>query len=816
MSGLLLAELFSYFPLLTSSLICLLLALDLIFKKGNLLPISILVVGGIGFIFPSFTTLSIHSEDLGVYADRGAIRVIAQVSAAPQHYPNRVRLEMAGIKRLTSNGEQPIHGLFRLTILKPETYLAYGDQVEMIVPLRRFRQFENPGSFLFADYLERQGLVGQVTLQDERGIKIIQAGRNDFLRGVYRYRDAIRKKILAELHAPVAPILLAMVIGESGFLTDDIRDVFTASGAIHILSISGSHLAMISFFVFGLFRWLLLRLPAPLLLRLSLFKIPSQWAALVTALAVTFYALLSGMAVATERSLIMILVYLFAIWIGRANDIKIALALAAIIILVRQPQAIFDISFQLSFAAVLFIVLMIDWYRDSQPTDPNEITALQKYMTRPIGLLLLTSIAATIGTAPLTLYHFHQWSWVGIIANLVIVPLTGFIVLPLELMASVFSPFLDLFPLATLHDGIGSFYFKTAAFFANFSGADFHFASPNVFLVGLFYILLPLLFIKRMSHGWIGITLATFFIVFLGWGSFRLPPKYLRVTFLDVGQGDGAFIEFPEGSTMLVDAGSGKFFDVGKAVIAPFLWEKKVRTIDYLIGTHPQEDHMGGFSFLVQNFKIGHVLTNGMEVPHSFYRTFLEALRNRGITPLRVSRATPPIIVDGCQIVFLNPNEEPAPFETNLNNHSIVFRLSCPTLSEASFLFTGDIENEAMDTLINEKVLLSADILKVPHHGSRSSLDIDFLKHVSPGVAIFSAGKQNRYGHPHPKALAAYEQLGAAIYRTDQDGAITVTLNPRGFDLKSFREFWLKKVRLSRLWEGEELSNLRKALETTP
>jgi competence protein ComEC len=792
------------------------LVLDLIFKKDDLLPILVLVAAGIGFIFPPLTTFSIHSEDLSVYADQGAIRLIAEVVRPPQHDPNRVRLEMGGIKRLTGSGEQPIHGSFRVTILQPETSLAYGDRVEMTVQLRRFRQFENPGSFLFADYLERQGLVGQVTLQDERAIKITQTGQNTFLRGIYRYRDAIRKKILADLHTPVAPILLAMVIGESGFLTDDIRDIFTASGTVHILSISGSHLTMISFFVFGLSRWFLLRLPASLLLRLSLFKIPSQWAALITAMAVTFYALLSGMAVATERSLIMIVVYLFAIWIGRANDIKIALSLAATFILVRQPQAIFDISFQLSFAAILFIILTIDWYRDRQQTDPNEHKTLEKYITRPVGLLLMTSIAATLGTAPLTLYHFHQLSWVGVIANLTIVPLTGFIVLPLGLTASVFSPLLNAFPLATLHDGIGSFYFKVTAFFANLPGADVHFASPSLFLVALFYAVLPLLFIKRVSRLWIGATIAAFFIVFLGWGSFRLFPKNLRVTFLDVGQGDGALIEFPRGSTMLVDAGSGQRFDIGKTVIAPFLWEKKIRAIDYLIGTHPQEDHMGGFSFLVQQFKIGHVLTNGMDVPLPFYRSFLKTLSDKGITPRGVSRATPPMRVDGCQIVFVNPSQEPDFFDRNLNNHSVVFRLSCPDISTMTFLFTGDIEDAAMQLILKNGALSQNDIIKVPHHGSRSSLDADFLKRVSPRVAVFSAGKRNPYGHPHPRALAAYKGVGAAIYRTDQDGAVTVTVSPGGLNLKTFRESRLNKVQLSRLFGGEEISNIQKVFETRP
>jgi competence protein ComEC len=848
---------------------------------GDERSISVLIIGGIGFIIPPLFSLSIKADDLALYVDRGPIRIVARVAAAPQHYPDKVRLEMEGMQRLTGKETRAIQGRFRLTIRQPETTLAYGDIVEMRISLRGFRQQGNPGNFPYADYLKRQGLVGTASFSSEGPIKIIRHGRNHFLRAIYRYRDAIRAQIVSlgrsgnghdkqpanfrrgDIVTPTASMLLAMVIGESGFLADSVRDAFTDSGTNHILSISGSHLAMISFFVFGLSRWMLIRLPASSLLRLSLIKIPSQWAALITIPVVTFYGLVSGMATATQRSLVIILVYLFAIWMGRLHDIKISLALAAILILMTTPQALFDVSFQLSFFAVLFIVLVSEWRRgidgeritdvhrgkkitnasreksaSIEGNDTGQLShnvaglfAARAGLAVRVGLapLIEASLAATIGTAPLTLYYFHQFSWVGLIANLIVIPFVGFIFLPFGLISAILSPLLKGMPFPSIHEAIGSFYFKMTSLFAALPGADLHFSSPPLFMMILFYLIVPILFIKQASPRKIGMTVTLFLIVFLGWGFLRIPPKHLRVTFLDVGQGDSALIEFPSGKTMLVDAGSGKFFDMGRMAIAPVLWERKIRTIDYMVGTHPQEDHMGGFLFLIEHFHIGHVLTNGMTVPIPFYRSFLAALGKKEIIPRGVTRSDPPIVDGDCQIVFLNPPDTINPDDvTDLNNQSVVFRLSCPW----SFLFTGDIEQEAIQSMLEATATphpipplqsegwgeggskwpatLAADILKVPHHGSKGSLNRRFMEQVSPKVAVFSAGYRNRYGHPHPQVYSAYQQHGTQLYRTDQDGAVTVTMNQTGFETKSFQEGRLKKINFNGSLYKEERDNIRR------
>ncbi len=758
---------------------------------------------GIGVIFPHIPALLIGSDDLGLLVDRGAVRIVARVNQPPLHGPDRITLQMKAESYFAEDGQHAVRGLFRVNIFKPTPQIMYGDLVEMEIKLHPPRQFGNPGVFQSADYLKRQGLSATASLPDEQGIKKIGEGGNLFLREIYRFRDAVRKKILADISSPAGPILLAMVLGETGYLNDSIRDAFTDSGTNHILSISGSHLAMVSFFVFGFSRFMLLRLPASVLLRCSLFKIPSQWAALPTAIVVTLYTLLSGSQVATLRSLAMILVYLVALWIGRSVSAVRSISLAALLILIAQPQAIFDISFELSFLAILFIVLVSEWWDQRYP-QKEPVVGFYNKMRQSTLLLLLSSFGATLGTAPLTLYYFHQFSWAGWIANFIVIPYTGFVVLPLGLVTAMASPYLSHFPLAQWNEAVGAFYFKMTAFFASFPGADIHFSAPHLLLVILFLIIFATLLIAAASMRWVSVAIAVFFILFLGMGRLRLPPKSLRVTFIDVGQGDAALIEFPGGETMLVDGGSGFPFDIGRAAITPFLWERKIDTIDYLVGTHPQMDHIGGFRSIIQKFKIKHLLIDGINSPRIFYQTFLKSAADTGLIPQAVSAADPPIESGGCKVVFLNPAEEPDPDEKDMNNHSIVFRLSCSSIAAPSFLFTGDIEKKAIKAIMEHD--LQSDILKVPHHGGKGSLDDRFLNQVAPKIAIFSVGERNRYGHPHPTALEAYEKVCAKIYRTDQDGAITVTLN----SVKSFHEEKMKKVAFDQPILMQEIENLKK------
>ncbi|HIE64908.1 MAG: ComEC/Rec2 family competence protein [Nitrospira sp.] len=370
--GLFFGEVFSYFPVTLSILFLSFLFWETLFRKGRLLSLSLCFVGLLGFVLYQTASTSYSPEDLRWYLDQGPVRLISEIDGPPQHRPKAVVLRMKAIAVVSEKGFSPVKGKFQLTIYQKEIPFEYGDQLEMAVRLRPPRQFQNPGAFQYADYRERGGWRGSATLPKHDQIRKVGEGGLGVLKILYGWREEIRIRILRSLKGPPAGLLMALVIGETGYLSDPVREAFSESGTAHILAVSGSHLAFVSLLVFGLTRWLILRLPEPILLRISLWKIPTQWAALLTGVAVSVYAFLAGGRIGTLRALMMILIYLFSIWIGRSGDTKNSLSLAALLILLFQPQALFELSFQLSFMAVLSILLVMSWWEEAFPPPLNE------------------------------------------------------------------------------------------------------------------------------------------------------------------------------------------------------------------------------------------------------------------------------------------------------------------------------------------------------------------------------------------------------------------------------------------------------------
>jgi len=779
--GLLSGEVFSFFPYTLSIFVLVFLLIEIVLFRSRLFPTSIFAIWAFGVLLFQFTSTPFlfpgGPDDLSRFVDQGLVRVVASVDSPPRHAPTHVSLRMEGVEVILDNEAHLVNGFFKLSISGEEIPFEYGDRLELLIRLRRPNQYQNPGSFLYADYLGRTGWDGVARLSHFSRAKKLGEGGNPILKTIFRWREAIRKKIRTSVDEPAASILLAMVIGESGYLSNEMREIFSSAGISHILAVSGTHLAFVSLFVFGLTRWLLLRLPESILLVISTQKIPSQWAALVTAVVATLYALLAGGKIGTMRALTMILIYLLSIWIGRNRDTKVSLSLAALLILLFHPQAIFEISFLLSFSAVISIVLFVKWWKEgASREDPSEqgeeeISGVRKYLVNPIRLFFLTTLGAALGTALLTLYFFHQFSWVSLASNLVLMPIAGWVLIPFSLLSALFPT--ESFFFKALHELLWSSFYALTRLFSGFPGADFHFASPPLLLVILYYSMFFFTLTTEKSRKWFFTLTAFFFVVFLGWGGLRITPGNLRVTFLDVGQGDATLIEFPHGKTMLIDGGTKR---AGKFAIAPFLWQKRIRTIDYLVGTHPEFDHIGGLPYILRKFNVKTVWSSGLVNKTRIFRSFKSAIEETGALHEVMTRSDAPLEIDGCLLFFLHPSGNQSVSRDDLNNSSVVFRMSCPSHGEnpLSFLFTGDIEKEAEEQLVKSGAILASTVLKVPHHGSRSSSGDAFISKVSPEIALFSVGRKNRYRHPHPEIEARYDALGTESYRTDQEGAVFI------------------------------------------
>ncbi len=311
--------------------------------------------------------------------------------------------------------------------------------------------------------------------------------------------------------------------------------------------------------------------------------------------------------------------------------------------------------------------------------------------------------------------------------------------------------------------------------------------------------------------------MGSFFIFFFVWGGVRIPPEGLRVTFLDVGQGDATLIEFSNGKTVLVDGGSK---GAGKFAVAPYLWERRIRRIDYLISSHPQADHIGGLPYLIRRFQVKALWSSGLNHKSAAWQAVLRELGANKSRHHIVSSETPALEIDGCSLKVLHPRGSFGLEIENKNNQSLVLRLSCPRLGGEgiSFLLTGDIEAEAEAALMEAADRLPSTILKVAHHGSRSSTGKRFVAAVSPEVAAISAGRHNRYGHPHPEVLEALAAPGTRIYRTDHSGAIVLEArksnsgNIESKHLWSYRDRKVEKIQWNRNVSAQEWRNIGNVL----
>jgi len=538
---------------------------------------------------------------------------------------------------------------------------------------------------------------------------------------------------------------------------------------------------------------------------------------LITLVPVVFYTLLAGAQVATVRSLVMILVYLAAVWFQRADDPLNALAAAALLVVLWEPRAVFSISFQLSYIAVLAMVLLGEKRRLSRDRadgpeadserDPSRFGPLWEKFRLYLGM----TTAAGLSTLPLTVYYFNQIAWVGFLSNLIIVPLVGIVIVPLGLVCSVGAVLFGStsLPLAGLNDFLTRGLYSLIVWFARFPSAELHLPAPPVTVLIAFYLAAILLLVIKGNRIMKWVAVAICLMITLVWiervRTFHTEGR-LRVTFLDVGQGDAAFIELPDGKTMLIDGGGAYGnFDLGRVAVAPYLWDTGHRRIDYLAASHPQLDHMGGLVYLAKKFRIGEVWTNGMDKEAGFYRRFREALSEKAIPERRITRGDRPVDSGGVRILPLHPGACDS-FASD-NDQSLVIRIE---YGRESILFTGDIERPAEWELLDHAVLLKATVLKVPHHGSRTSIDPDFLTRVGPSIAVISVGENNSYRHPSPETLAAYESKGAKIYRTDRDGAVIFETDGVSSAMRTYSDVTVHPVPLDRELAAGEAANWRK------
>jgi competence protein ComEC len=716
------------------------------------------------------------------------------IDQEPVHYPEKTRLIIRLVSHQDQGQKRPAEGTILLTVNKVLRGFNSGDPVRFVCRLRYIEGYHNPGGYDFQKKMARKGIQVSGFVEDPE--LIVLGGRNQ---RSWPWQDLsiLRKRVSDVMDAHFSPpyngLALALITGDQSKIPKEVQEAFSRAGVSHLLAFSGLNLTLVGGLSFFLFRFLF-SLSETILLTINVRK----WALFCTLFPVLGYTLLAGMSPSAARALFMVCFGITALLLNKYADLLNSLALAALFLLLISPDSLFLPSFQLSFLAVWAIGYLLPGIL-KPASNPNG----QKYPLLSKGLYYLwatfcVSLVCQLATAPVVAWWFHQVSMIGLVSNLILVPLTGVLATPLGLLALVLTP---------LSSQIGAFLFwimhllleGTLWLTRNFSSlpwAYFIVPRPGYGEMAFFYSTIIGLFMWSQipkSAWWVSLSfIGTLFFSFSPIME-RIIPSPFRVTFLDVGHGSSTLIEFPKGEKMLVDGG-GSFkpeFDLGERVVAPYLWSKKITGLDIVVLTHPHPDHLNGLPFILSTFKVKEIWLNGQrEASESFDR--LETLIREKEIPV----AYPPVgwkkILSGVQIEVLNsPVGRVSAVEAGSrawriqNNNSLVLRL---THRGHSLLLTSDIEAETEERLIKGPGSLHSQVLQVPHHGSLTSSTIPFIETVNPSYAVVSGRPSFRLPLPRLEVLRRYQERGVVLFRTDQDGAISGQLSEKGWQIQKYRK----------------------------
>lgn len=645
------------------------------------------------------------------------------------------------------------------------------DHIRFRTRFKRPAATQNPGSFNYRRFLDRQNifLSGFVTSD---GWEILQRAKS----------GGLKKKLEGLIDAAVPEgdsraFLKALILGDRSGIGPPLWNDFQKTGTAHLIAISGQHVGLVAGFFFVIFVGLLKRSERLLLL----FSV-RKFAALFSLLPAFVYVLLAGAPPSAVRALIMLALGIASLCLHRDFEVYSTLAFAALLITLLDPAAPFGASFQLSFLAVLSLALF---------TPPLlkllRVEGKTGRWKKWLAVSLAATGAATLGTAPLAAYRFHILSFSGLATNLWAIPAVG-VILAVTLPSLLLGPVIPL---------LGTWGLAAAGYCSRIFLSWIHLSSeysvtlavyPTEGEVLRFYLILALAALvlhRKIRRALVVPLFAALALSFLPLG--RLLPQDLKVTFIDVGQGDAALVQTPAGKNILIDGGGflipGKPhpFDVGKEIVVPYLKREGIRRIDLIVLSHPHPDHYGGLQAVVDSIPVGEFWWNGQRFPDETFDRLMANLPKK--TALKEVRA--PLATDwnDVRLEVVSPSSLlPA---LGINDNCLVLRL---VYGETSFFLPGDIEKFAEEKIAALPGDIRSTVLKIPHHGSRTSSSVPFIDKVSPRFAVVSLADGNLFHFPHPGVLEKYERRGIQVFRTDRNGAVTFRSDGKKIRARPFIE----------------------------
>lgn len=625
--------------------------------------------------------------------------------------------------------------------------IKYGDSLYIEGEFKQPEEARNYKGYNYKQYLKTKKIIETVELEK---VKILKSSNGSFIHNIQKYiRDTINGKLTDE----EGNLLLAILLGDKDKLSEDIQESFKTSNLSHMLAVSGAH---VSYIILGL----------TYVLQNSI--IGKKNGKIVCIIFLLAFMAITNFTPSVTRACIMAILTLFSSIIYRKSDVYTNISVAALITLIFNPYSLLDLGFQLSYGGTIGIIIFIK--RIQEKKSNSKVINYIKQMA-------LVSIYANIIIIPIMMYHFNTVSFTFIISNIMASPILGIIVITgfLFIIASItVKPLTRL--IAIFIKPILSILIKISQICSKLPFSNILVVTPYMFNVISYYAII-LYCIKSKKNNKCKIIICLLIVLILINFIIYIFPQKLRIFFIDVGQGDSTLIITPDKKTVLIDGGGSDSFDVGKKVLLPYLLDRRILKIDYVLISHFDTDHCGGILTIMEKVKVKNIIISEQAEHSENYERFKKLMIHKKIRLIEVKKGDKIKIGRYSEFKILFPTSRLLS-ENPLNNNSIVAQFN---YNNFKMLFTGDIEKLAEQQILKaEKAEIRADILKVAHHGSKTSSIPEFIKAVKPKIALIGVGKNNTFGHPNQQTIKNLENIKCRIYRTDLQGEIIIKIDQKG------------------------------------
>lgn len=649
-----------------------------------------------------------------------------------------------------------------------------GDTVRAIGKLKEFSTSRNTGGFDSKMYYKTINIEYKCT---GKIVEIINKNENEIISILNVFKKKLKNAYASIADEKDAGLYDSMILGDNEGMQEEITDLYKDNGITHLLAISGMQISMIGMLLYKLLR------------KAGIQFLPC---AIVSLAAVICYGIITGNGVSTMRAIIMFVAVVGSGVCGRTYDIISATSLAAVLILIESPTMFLNCGFLLSFGAILGMVVIAPAinsiiYIDNENKDKRGII---KYLVLSTAM----SFSINLATLPIILYFFFQIPVYSVLINIILIPLMAFVMVSAGCggLLGMVNIFAGVFCVGMAHY-ILAFYEAVCIWFLKLPCAIVIIGQPSIIQMVIYYIILIFMiaYINNMKkmidekkeekiHRKVAFLIPVIILI-ICYRSY----EGLEINMIDVGQGDSIFVRTPENTTYLFDGGSSDIKNVGKYRIVPFLKANGVGTLDYIVVSHMDTDHTNAISEILAedncyDFKIKNIVLPNIKEKEQAYIALEEAIKNKGINILYVSAG----VEFGDKSVTmkcLHPSENFS--YTTQNGYSTTVSLNYKNFD---MLFTGDLEKDGEEGLINTKQLKDYDVLKVAHHGSMYSSQQKFLSIVKPEFSIISCGINNSFGHPHPELLERLKDIKSQIFITPECGEITLKSNGDSVEVERF------------------------------